>query len=433
MYGAAGAAQPASRGEPSTAGRASALGVAAGEGALDARLSLLMSSGGDERIWPDAVTGRTRYGTIFRPAPTEISFASSTANTISTAGYAEALRTLEALLDRGAKSRLQLQDWLCRLRAEIATLCGRGDSEVVLAASGTDAELIALAIAQRLTAGPITNIVVAPGETGSGVPRAAAGLHFQSTSCLGGPVSPGERLGGWSDADIEVSSVDIRTADGEPRDPAAVDLDVAAHAERALARGRGVLLHVLDTSKTGLSGLSRDMAARIVALAPERVHVLIDACQLRCPAGRLGSDLDRGFMVLVTGSKFAGGPPLSGALLLPRSMRGATRRCAATARGPRGLQRAPRLARKPASDLRERSDDDGQSRGGPALDGRAGGAQAVCCHLDRGLTDQFFDGVCSRSVSAGASGLLLQAVARCRARRPDQPQHHPARDPGPKW
>ena len=130
----------------------------------------------------------------------------------------------------------------------------------------------------------------------------------------------GERLAGWADADIEVDCVDIRTAAGEPRDPAAVDLDVARLAERALARGRGVLLHVLDTSKTGLAGPSRVVAGQIAALAPERVLVLVDACQLRCPPDRLRADLDCGFMVLITGSKFAGGPPLSGALLLPEGI-----------------------------------------------------------------------------------------------------------------
>ena len=85
-------------------------------------------------------------------------------------------------------------------------------------------------------------------------------------------------------------------------------------------RGRGVLLHVLDTSKTGLAGPSREIAAQIAALAPERVLVLVDACQLRCPPDRLRADLDCGFMVLITGSKFAGGPPLSGALLLPEAI-----------------------------------------------------------------------------------------------------------------
>jgi hypothetical protein len=156
-------------------------------------------------------------------------------------------------------------------------------------------------------------------------------------------VTIGQRLNGWGGADIDVECVDIRTPDGAPRDPGAVDLDVACHAERALARGRGVLLHVLDTSKTGLAGPSREAAAKIAALAPERVHVLVDACQLRCPADRLRSDLDRGFMVLITGSKFAGGPPLSGALLLPEAV--ATGLRSARCRRARRLQRASRLAR----------------------------------------------------------------------------------------
>ena len=90
-----------------------------------------------------------------------------------------------------------------------------------------------------------------------------------------------------------------------------------AHAS-ALARGRAAASarHL----KTGLAGPSRAIAAQIAASAPERVLVLVDACQLRCPAGRLQADLDGGFMVLITGSKFAGGPPLSGALMLPEAI-----------------------------------------------------------------------------------------------------------------
>jgi hypothetical protein len=284
------------------------------------RLRLLLASGGDERVWPDPLTGRNRYGTTIPPAPDEIWFSSSTASTVSELGYRAALSDLRALHERGVRDSLQVQDWLCQLRSELLGLYGRKDAEVVLAASGTDAELIALAIAERLLARPVTNIVLAPNETGSGVAKAAAGLNFLAASCLGGPVPVGQRLGGWADADIEVSCVDIRTPDGEPREPRAVDLDVAKHAERALARGRGVLLHVLDTSKTGLAGPSRKIAEQIAALAPERVLVLVDACQLRCPPHRLRADLDHGFMVLITGSKFGGGPPLSGALLLPETI-----------------------------------------------------------------------------------------------------------------
>jgi hypothetical protein len=320
MAAVAGAAQSQHDTEPEWGERfsAPAAGVEPRNSGLDVRLRLLLASGGDERIWPDPVTGRNRYATTIPPAPEEAWFSSSTASTITERGYSAALVDLHGLLDRGVRSGVQVQDWLCALRAELLALYGLGNAEAVLAASGTDAELIALAIAERLLARPVTNIVVAPNETGSGVAKAAAGLNFLSTSCLGGPVQVGERLGGWGEADIEVDCVDIRSLDGEPRDPAAVDQDVARYAERALARGRGVLLHVLDTSKTGLAGPSRKVAEQIAALAPERVLVLVDACQLRCRADRLRSDLGRGFMVLITGSKFAGGPPLSAALMLPQ-------------------------------------------------------------------------------------------------------------------
>ena len=323
MAPVAGAAQLAHDAEPEAVqpfGAALAPGVVPRDGGLELRLRLLLASGGDERIWPDPLSGRSRYATTIPPAPDETWFSSSTASTISERGYRAALVDLHALLDRGVRTSVQVQDWLCELRAELLSLYGRDDAEAVLAASGTDAELIALAIAERLLARPVTNIVIAPNETGSGVTRAAAGQNFLATSCLGGPVPIGQRLAGWADADIEVECVDIRTPDGAPRDPRLVDLDVASRAERALARGRGVLLHVLDTSKTGLAGPSSDIAAQVAALAPERVLVLVDACQLRCPAHRLRSDLDRGFMVLITGSKFAGGPPLSGALLLPEAI-----------------------------------------------------------------------------------------------------------------
>ncbi|HJU30830.1 MAG TPA: hypothetical protein VJ740_05225 [Hyphomicrobiaceae bacterium] len=301
---------------------------------LERRLHLLVASGGDERIWHDPATGRTRYATTLTPAPDELWFSSSTASAISERGYRAALADLHALFGRGRRMPLPVEDWVGALKAELLVLFGRPRAEAVLAASGTDAELVALAITERLLRRPITNIVVAPNETGSGVCKAAGGRHFLSTSCLGGPAAIGAPLDGWEKADIEVAGVDIRTGAGEPRDPRAVDAEVAHLAERALARGRGVLLHVLDTSKTGLAGLSRDIASQIAASAPDRVLVMVDACQLRCPADRLRTDIDRGFMVLVTGSKFAGGPPLCGALLLPSSIVAALQ---SATPAPRGL------------------------------------------------------------------------------------------------
>jgi hypothetical protein len=98
--------------------------------------------------------------------------------------------------------------------------------------------------------------------------------------------------------------------------------------------GGSVLLHALDASKTGLGGVGREAARAIAQLDPQRALVVVDACQLRCSADVIRADLASGLAVMITGSKFAGGPPFSGALLLPPTW---VRRLGGEARIPAGL------------------------------------------------------------------------------------------------
>jgi hypothetical protein len=278
--------------------------------------ALMLTAGGDERIAPDPATGRNRYGVSATPRPDEVCFSSTTASSMTP----RAFRAVEAAwtgltADAGGKARIDF--WFDILRARLLALFGIAGSEVVLTASGTEAELAALAVARSIAPGPFANILIAPAETGSGVPRAAAGAHFLNSSPFGMSGRAGAPLAGWEDADIAVSAIDIRDAEGRVRPAQTIDAEAATRAQRALADGRNVLLHRLETSKTGLSGLSEDAAAEIAASAPDRVVVLVDCCQLRAPRRRIRRYLERGFMVAITGSKFFGGPPFSGALLLP--------------------------------------------------------------------------------------------------------------------
>jgi hypothetical protein len=84
-----------------------------------------------------------------------------------------------------------------------------------------------------------------------------------------------------------------------------------------VASGARDLVHLLDCSKTGLSGFSRQSAAALLQEFPDQVSVVVDACQLRCAPAQIRADLEAGFLVMITGSKFAGGPAFSGALLAP--------------------------------------------------------------------------------------------------------------------
>jgi hypothetical protein len=53
---------------------------------------------------------------------------------------------------------------------------------------------------------------------------------------------------------------------------------------------------------------------------PAEVMIAVDACQMRLSRPRLAVYLARGYLVLVTGSKFFGGPAFSGALLVPSEL-----------------------------------------------------------------------------------------------------------------
>lgn len=315
-------------------------------------VSLLLGSGGDRRIWSDAVTGRNRYGTLTKPASDEISFSSTTASNVSAEGYAAADRALKRLVGADAVTSIPYDEWFDDVRDGVRRSLAVADAEVILAASGTDAEILALCLVAGLSARPITNIFIAPDETGNGIPLAAAGRHFSDLTALGRAVDSGELLEGLSAGRISVRTVPIRNETGEQRTREAIDYAVAELVEQELRSGRDVLVHVLDTSKTGLEGVSREAARQLAAAAPGRVRILIDACQLRCPLSQLRQDLKDGFLVAVTGSKLAAGPPFSGALLIPAATVDELAQCRNI---PAGLAEYTAAQDWPAS-LRQRTD-----------------------------------------------------------------------------
>jgi hypothetical protein len=288
-------------------------------------LWLLLAMGGDQRIWPDPVTRRSKYGTRTEAAPDEIAFSSTTANTISEEGYAEAARALERLTSPDPRSRLSYEEWFDEIRARILGFLGVPGAEAILTPSGTDAEILVAALAASLTHRPLTNILIGPEEIGSGAPLAASGRHFAERTALGARVTPASIISGLSDHPIEAMFVPIRHGNGAPSDTAAIGARVAEAVERTLAQGRAALVHVLDSSKTGLFGLTREAARALKAHDPERIFIVVDATQLRCSFSQIKRDLDDGFMVIATGSKFAGGPPFCGVVLAPAALAGRIR------------------------------------------------------------------------------------------------------------
>ena len=282
----------------------------------------LMQTGGDVRLRVDPATKLNGYGCSHRPRPWAVTFASSTASSSSERGYTGAEAARLRVLGAALRGQDGVAAELEAIRHELAAYYGLPPgSAVVLAASGTDCELIALTLAQMHPAGrPVANILIAPEETGTGVPLAAVGRHFAIDTARGELVEKGAFIAGLRD-DTALESVALRDlgrdSAGELRPDGAVAAECAELVGRAVAQGRRALLHLLDVSKTGLLAPSPDAVGEIEAQHPGEVDVVVDACQARVAAERVRGYVEAGWIVLVTGSKFFTGPPFAGAVLVP--------------------------------------------------------------------------------------------------------------------
>jgi hypothetical protein len=281
----------------------------------------LMQNGGDLRLVVDPVSFLNGYGCSHRPRPWAVSFASSTASSCSQRGYRGAEQTRQRLLRDAFYTDDAVGAALEAVRSQISQHYSIADSAtIVLAPSGTDCELFALAAAQMHPSGrPVTNILVAPEETGRGVPLAAAGRHFAVDTARGVSVACGHLIEGFRD-DTVIQSIPLRTPGGAVRPSCDITAECEQMVEAAVAAGRTVLLHRVDISKTGLLAPDADALLALQQRYPGQVDVVVDACQTRLTPARIHRYLADGWIVLLTGSKFLTGPPFSGAAIFPPSM-----------------------------------------------------------------------------------------------------------------
>jgi hypothetical protein len=282
----------------------------------------LMETGGDIRLARDPVTALNGYGCSHRPRPWAITFASSTASSASARGYvaADRARLIHTLaLLRGAARQSATRACLNAARRGIAAHFSLGaGAQIALAASGTDTELLALALTHLAGADrPIRNILIAPEETGRGVPMAAQGLHFAVDTACGVDVTFQAPIEGFR-PDTSLVNIKLRGADGAIRPACAVESDIEAAVAAGLAAGQRVSLHVLDLSKTGLLAPSAACLTRLRARhGSADLDIVVDACQTRLSPAALRAYLALDAIVLITGSKFFTGPPFAGAAILP--------------------------------------------------------------------------------------------------------------------
>lgn len=284
----------------------------------------LLALNGDSRhaIGPG---GRNRYSNRYRPEPGLVTLGSCTSSTVSAEAFSDAAQ-LHEWLSRVQPAHLSgaMDDLYERVRLDVANSFvppPAPPTDVVITPSGTDAEFIPLLVALSRHE-RVTNVLVGPAEAGSGTELAAAARHFDPVTPRGREVEVGAPLNSDMARRVEVATVPIRDSAGAPRSPDDIDAEVREVTRSRVASGRGVLVTVIAHSKTGVHAPRLKAVNRLAEEYRGAVDVVIDAAQGRFSRSGLRSALSQGFMVIATGSKFFGGPPFAGCVLIPQPSSG---------------------------------------------------------------------------------------------------------------
>jgi hypothetical protein len=281
----------------------------------------LLMSGGDLRLNIDEFELLNKYGCRPFPRPDAFSFASSTATSISNFAFDKTDKVRSILIQNSLKNGfknttiefLELLKHNLRKSLKIDEVC-----EIIFSPSGTDSALQIAAITQIVSNKEITHILVASDETGSGVPAALKGCHFENTTALNYPVKKGETIEGFRDVDL--IKIPLRDENGELKSTSQLDTEVLNAIKKTNELGKHIVLHVMDQSKLGYQSPSEEMIQSLSKLKNSSIQIIVDGSQLRLDPKDIHNYLNKGYIITITGSKYFTGPPYSGALIIPKNV-----------------------------------------------------------------------------------------------------------------
>jgi len=281
----------------------------------------LLMSGGDLRLNIDEFQLLNKYGCRPFPRPEAFTFASSTATSVSNFAFdkTDKVRTIliQNSLKKGLKNATIEFSELLKNNLRKALKISN-ESQIIFSPSGTDSALQIAAITQIVSKKEITHVLVASDETGSGVPAALKGCHFENTSALNFPVKKGNRIEGFRD--IDLIKISLRDENGTLKSHLQLDNEVFTAISKTNELGRHIVLHAMDQSKLGYQSPSEDMIANLNSLKNLSMQIIVDGSQLRLDPEDIQNYLNKGYIVTITGSKYFTGPPYSGALIVPKSV-----------------------------------------------------------------------------------------------------------------
>ena len=279
----------------------------------------LLMDGGDLRLNIDEIQLLNKYGCRPFPRPEAFTFASSTATSVSNFAFDKTDKTRSILIKNSLKNgfentTIEFSELLKNNLKKTFNL--DEECEIIFSPSGTDSSLQIAAITQITSNKDITHVLVASDETGSGVPAALKGCHFENTTALNFPIKKGDRIEGFRD--VNLIEIPFKNENGDLKSAAQMDEEVFAAISKTNKLGRHVVLHTMDQSKLGYQSPSTEMIESLNTLENLSMQIIVDGSQLRLDPKDIQNYLNKGYIVTITGSKYFTGPPYSGALILPQ-------------------------------------------------------------------------------------------------------------------
>jgi hypothetical protein len=250
--------------------------------------------------------GLTRYATSPQPIK-HLAFGSCTASTISEEAW-------EKLMDMN-REEMSWQE-VKRRFLEAIGLEGM-ELQVVFTPSGTDAETFVSHVLVESSDKILRNVLVAPNEIGGGSVIAAAALRFDHFTPDGSIGEVGDVLIKRINDKVITHKIGIRNEVGELLAQNVVSDECSKVFTIALEQNEQILVHLVAGSKTSVHTPSRYFLEEKKKSIGQEFHILVDAAQGRFSRSGIKTCLEKGWIVMTTGSKFFGGPPFSSVILFP--------------------------------------------------------------------------------------------------------------------
>ncbi len=291
------------------------------ESSLSYAATHFLTQGGGQSLTIDAESGLNGFHVPAAPV-SDPSYASTFASSISPGAFASVQRLLaefEAPYEiSGSTYGTQLEKIRLRLR-DYFNLPHSVD--IVFATCPQSLDYVSLALGMRETGTSVSHIVLGLEEADPGSELTAAGLHAYGSTPLGVAVEQGRVIDPAFEGAVNLVPLPLRDAAGDPIPSDDIVLSIASAIEEAHRTQRQPVVRIVHGTRTGLIAPSMTHLDAMRRRFGHGIVLIVDAIQGRISRDFIAAYLSRGATVLLSGSKFIGGPPESAFALVPSSAR----------------------------------------------------------------------------------------------------------------